>query len=79
MTDYLTIAEAAIMLQPFIGQMNSINVLAEWRRRASSYRKRLETPPRYCRDEGQIKYPRAEILRCIQELHEFRSRPLKLI
>ena len=73
MIELISIVDAAVMLQPFIGELNALNLLVDWRRKKPRYRKRLHNPPRGRKREGVVRYPRSEIERAIQELVMFRS------
>jgi len=72
MVELISIVDAAMMLQPFIGELNALHLLVDWRRKKPRYRKRLHKPPRGCTHEGVVRYDRAEIERAIQELVMFR-------
>lgn len=68
MLELISIVDAAAMLQPFIGELNALNLLTDWRRNRPRYRKRLLNPPRGCKHEGVVRYSRSEIERAIREL-----------
>jgi hypothetical protein len=79
MTNLISIAEAAAALQPLLGQLDAVNLLADWRRKRPNYRQRVDNPPRYCKSEAGIRYPRSEIRRVAEEIIAFRMRPPVLI
>lgn len=68
MTGLLSIVEAAAILQPFIGDLNAMNLLGDWRRRRPHYRQRLLRPPLAITIKGVVKYPKSEIERAIREM-----------
>lgn len=72
MTGLISMVEAAALLQPFIGHINALNLLSDWRRNKPRYRTRLTNPPRSVKHAGVVKYPRSEIERAIRELVVFR-------
>ncbi len=45
MLELISLVDAAALLQPFIGDINALNLLSDWRRNRHWYRKRLINPP----------------------------------
>ncbi len=77
--ELISLSEAAAMLQPFVGNVNAFNLLADWRRKHPTYRDRIFSPPRYAKVEGRIMYPRSEIMRVIREIEAKRRLPVELM
>jgi len=73
MLELISLVDAAALLQPFIGDINALNLLSDWRRNRPRYRKRLiNPPPPSVKHDGVVKYPPSEIERGIRDLITFR-------
>lgn len=64
----ISMPEAAALLQPFLGDLNAMNLLTDWRRREPRYRPRVLRKPLFVTIRGAIKYPKDEIVRVIREI-----------
>jgi len=73
----ISISEAAAILQPFAGDISAVNLLTEWRRKASTYRRRIDNPPLAIKQNGRICYSRADILHAALEMEAFSARHAK--